>query len=189
LDVATFFQGSGKLTWSYCRFKNQKQGLGDSGWHAPGVAVMTYDHCYITGGGVAPPASSHVELTQMIRSAPGTYFRCTNTLVDVSKDGQTTNLPWGSGWTGMWSVCADQAYTNCIFLGLPAVEANPANPGTTNCIVAYGTGATPVITNCVMQPGRYGYSFNQTPGPPAPGINGGGNRTFANVAINTADFG
>jgi hypothetical protein len=89
----------------------------------------------------------------------------------------------------LWSVCENQAYTNCIFLGLPAVEASRTTPGTTNCIVAYGTGATPVITNCVMDRGRYGYTFNQTPGPPAPGINGGGNRTFANVAINTADFG
>jgi len=189
-DGCTFYQGSGFLTWSYCRFKNQLQGLGDSGFSSPGVAVMTYDHCYITGGGVQPASLAHVELTQMVRSAAGCSFHILDTLVDVSRDGQTTNAPWGSGWTGMWSIgLMPQEYRRSIFLGLPAIDANPANPNVSNNIVAYGTGATPVVTDCVMEPGQYGYTRNLTPGPAYSGINGGGNRSFANVALVTADFG
>jgi hypothetical protein len=54
-DKAEFYQGAGTLTFSYCRFTNQVQGLGNSGFGAPGVAVMTYDHCYITGAASLPP--------------------------------------------------------------------------------------------------------------------------------------
>jgi hypothetical protein len=188
-DKAEFYQGAGTLTFSYCRFKNQPGGLGNSGFGAPGIAVMTYDHCYITGGGIAPPAAAHVELTQMARSAPGTSFTCTNTLIDISKDGQTTTASWGSGWTGVWAVVGDypSTFTNCIMIGAPAVNANPANPNVVSCLVAYNTGSKPTLTNCVMEAGIYGYTKNQQGTATRP-ADGGGNRSFANAALTASDF-
>jgi hypothetical protein len=189
-DRSTFFQGAGKLVLNYCRFTHQAQGIGGSGFQAPGAALMVFNWCYITGGGIAPAPAAHVELVQMVR--PLAKFECNNTLIILDKEGQATNAAWGSGWTGVWSVAGDQTFTNMICLGLPAIDANPANPNVSNCIVAYGLpGATPVLTNCVMEPGQYGYSLNQSPEQPGPyeGINGGGNRTLDNVALETADFG
>jgi hypothetical protein len=193
-DVSTFFQGAGKLVFNHCRFTKQTQGIGGSGFQAPGEALMVFNWCYITGGGIAPAPGAHVELVQMVR--PLAKFECNDTLIILDKEGQTTNAKWGSGWTGVWSVAGDQTFTNMICLGLPAIDANPANPNVSNCVVAYGSPATPVLTNCVMEPGQYGYSLNQSGEDPDavyvgpyPGINGGGNRTFDNVALADDDFG
>jgi hypothetical protein len=188
-DKATCYQGAGTLTFSYCRIKNQAQGFCNSGFAAPGIAVITYDHCYITGGGIAPAAAAHVELTQMARSAPGTSFTCTNTFIDISRDGQTTTASWGSGWTGVWAVVGDypSTFTNCIMIGAISVNANPANPNVVSCLVAYNTGSTPTLTNCVMEAGCNGYTKNQQ-GTATHPTDGGGNRSYANGALTAANF-
>lgn len=192
--TATFFMGSGTCTHSYCRFTGQLQGLGDVGFGGLGQAVLTYDHCYITGGGVAVPVPlAHVELTQFSRGGTpsGCQFNVTNCLIDISRDGQTTTVPWGSAWTGVWYIHANipTIFTNCIMIGAPAVNANPANPDVVNCVVAYVNSSVAItITNCVMEIGRYGYTFNQDAGATRP-IDGGGNRSFANAALTVASFG
>lgn len=186
-NLATWFMGSGTTTFSYCRFTQQVQGLGDVGFNGLGTAILTYDHCHITGGGINPAASAHVELTQMSRS--GTSFTCTNTFVDISTEGQTTTASWGSGWTGVWAPVGDfpSTFTNCIMIGAIAVNANAANPNVVSCLVAYGTGSTPTLTNCVMEVGVNGYTKNQSGTGTRP-ADGGGNRSYANAALTVADF-
>lgn len=189
LDRATFYLGSGSLKWSYCRFKNHVQGYGDATFMGAAACVLTYDHCYGTGGGCKPPHLAHVELSQMVLSAPGSAFNIIDSYFDPSEDGQTTTPSWGSGWTAFWSIGAMPiAITNSILIGAPAIDANPINPNVVACVLAYGIGSTPVLTNCVLEPGIYGYTINGNGAPNRP-TDGGGNRSLANVPITRADFG
>jgi hypothetical protein len=190
-DKATCYQGAGTWTFSYCRIKNQVRGFANSAFGGTGIAVFNYDHCYITGCGVHPTdASNHIEISQMGRSASGSSFSCTNTFVDISQDGQTTAAAWGSGWTAVWAVVGDypSTFTNCIMIGAIAVNAQVANPNVVSCIIGYNTGSTPTLTNCVMEQGVNGYTLNQNSTGTRP-TDGGGNRSYANVAITSGQFG
>jgi hypothetical protein len=189
-DKSTCYQGAGTWTFSYCRIKNQVRGFANSAFGGTGIAAFNYDHCYITGGGVHPTdVTNHIEISQMGRDASGCSFTCTNTFVDISQDGQTTAAAWGSGWTGVWAVVGDypSTFTNCIMLGAPAVNANPVNPNVVSCLVAYNTGSTPTLTNCVLEPGSNGYTKNQMGSATRP-ADGGGNRSFANTALTVTSF-
>jgi hypothetical protein len=186
-DEGGFYHGSGSLAFSYCRFKNQKQGLGDSGYNSPGAAHLSYDWCYITGGGIRPAPGAHVELTQ-IKRAVGS-FTVSNCLVDISKDGQISTLPWGSGWTGFFTLGLLPAkFENCIFIGARAVDANRANRNVVACIIEYQDLADVTITNCVFEPGIFGYTHNGNGTATRP-KDGGGNRSFDNKRITAKDFG
>jgi len=188
LNLSTFYQGTGDLSWKHCRFRNQVQGLGDSGLPSTtGVANLLYEDCYITGGGCNPPHLSHVELTLMQR--PNGFFTVRRCLINVSVDGQTLTPAWGSGWTAFFNVGnLPVEFIDCIMIGAPAVNANPANPNVIGALISYGTGANVTITNCVMEPGFFGYTHNGSGTANRP-IDGGGNRSFANVALTAADFG
>lgn len=184
--------GSGYLNHNYCRVRNQKQFISSSSFSATGAPHMTFDWCYITGGGVEPATSSHVELSQSnpADAAGAGTFSVTNCLVILS-DGQATAAPWGSAWTGIWSVGKQASVTiaNSIHIGIAAVNANPLQPyPVVNCTLAYLVDTADItLTNSVWEAGRYGYTLNQN-GANRP-TDGGGNRTFANAALTAADFG
>jgi hypothetical protein len=196
-SVAKFFAGCGYTTFNSCRFTGQLQNLGDVGYNGTGLASLTYNQCYITGGGVQPPgAASHVELSQFVRNVAGCSLVITGNVIDISKDGQTTNASWGSSWTGVFSCNANGGsngptvtMTDNIFMGFAAVDANPANPNVTNCILAYGNGMTATLTNNVMEIARFGYVRNLDGAPVYEAADGGGNRSYANAALTTASSG
>jgi hypothetical protein len=184
-DKVAFDFGCGGFVFNYCRFTNQTQGLGDVAFGGLGSAALTYDYCYITGGGVAPGAGAHVEFSQFSRGASAAVwtFSCTNTMIDISKDGQTTTAPWGSGWTALWSLGSPTStISNCIMIGVTEVNANPANPNVIPYDVVMRAGVPNIITNNIWQIGQFGYLTGKT------GATISGNRTYANAALTAADF-
>lgn len=192
-DKATTFIGCGTIAHSHCRFRNQVQIIGSTAFNATGAAHLTYDWCYITGGGCDPAPAAHVELIQSApnAAAPTCTFACTNTLVNFI-DGQASVPNWGSAWTGVWSVGkVITLLEGNVFIGIEAVNDNPINPDVINCILAYGTatGMNATLTNNAMEIGRFGYTLNQNATSNRP-VDGGGNRTFAtNAALTAANFG
>jgi hypothetical protein len=191
LDKATFFQGSGTTTFSYCRIRNQYQGLSAVGYNGLGYSSMTYDSCYITGGGVKPTYDAHVELLVIQRNAAMTTSVCsvTNCMVDISQDGQIGATNWNSAWTGVWfNTAAAMTFSNNIIIGLSRVNACPINPNVVNNVYAYSqTGSSCTLTNNVMEAGSNGYTVNQNAGAARP-TDGGGNRSYANAALTVANF-
>ena len=194
-DGSNTYLFAGTFNINYCRFKNHKHNLGATAFSATAAPHMSFDHCYITGGGVAPSPGTaspgdgeHVELIQSNPAVQGT-FSVTNTIFNPI-DGQATAAPWDSAWTGIWSVGkhSSVAFANNIHIGIAEVNANPINPDVINCVLAYLLDTDNItLTNNVWQAGRYGYTLNQN-GSNKP-IDGGGNRTFANAALTLADFG
>lgn len=195
LDTTKFYLGSGTLSFDHARLKNQPQNLGDVALNGLGAATLSIDRCYITGGGINAASGGHIELTQFgrnITAFPVSFFNCTNTIVDISKDGQTTtsNLAF---WTAIWSVTDCLAtYSNCIFIGATQVNANPNVPSSRlagNPWHYYGQGS-PIgsITNTVFDTG-IPISRNADGGANRP-TDGGGNRSYAaNTAITSASPG
>ncbi|MBS0363567.1 MAG: hypothetical protein JSR98_19505 [Proteobacteria bacterium] len=189
VKAATFVMGSGTCVFSYCRFSGQKQGLGDVGYNGTGFASLTFDHCYITGGGVAPAPNAHVELTQFARKPTGgTSCTISNCMIDISRDGQTTAARWGSAWTGVFSIGVPLVASNSIIIGAAAVNANAANRNVVDTLFQYGDAYPPTITNCVLEPGCIGsgYSLNGSSGKHRPTVSGC--RSIRNVALKADSF-
>jgi hypothetical protein len=191
-SVATFFMGSGYISFNNCRFTLQTQGLGDAGFSGAGVASITYNQCFITGGGIAPAASAHVEYTAIQRGpVTGNLLTVSNCFIDVSREGQTTTASWGSSWTGGWYPGDTVTnLTNNIMIGSVAVNANVTNPNVFNCWLAYAGPRTTAVTmtnNC-MEIGSLGYCKTQSVDPYRP-TDGGGNRSYANVAVSSGGAG
>lgn len=191
LNASHTWLGAGTLNHNYCRYMNQKHYIGSSSFSATGAPHLSYDHCYITGGGVAPastPDPEHVELIQSNPAVQGT-FSCTNCVFNPI-DGQATAAPWGSAWTGVWSVGKHSSVTfsNNIHIGIANVNQNTGNPNVISCILAYLVDTANItLTNNVMEAGYNGYTLNQN-GSNKP-VDGGGNRSFANTALTVANFG
>jgi hypothetical protein len=197
-DVSTSYQGSGQTEFNGCKMTGQLQGFCDVGNLEDGQGGDTstiYRNCYIPGGGVAPAWLAHVELARVPAGAGGggrRKFILFETMVDISACGQANTQPWGSAWTGVWSIGdIETEFDSCIMIGAPAVNANPENPNTVGCVYAFsavGEGRqSGRFTNTVMEPGLYGYTFNHS-GTANRAVDGGGNRSLQNEALSAGDF-
>ena len=188
-NIGTFFVGSGSWNNSHCRFSNQIQQIGGCT-----NGNLSFDFCWISGGGCAPPNGAHVEYIQF-NSVLGLAFSVTNTLCTLS-DGAATAPPYGvGGWTALWSTTStagnqgSMTFQNSIFIGVTEVDNNPANPNKIGGTVHYGQGQVVVVTNCILEnatgaPG--GYTSNGNSGASRPTVSG--DRTFGNAALNSGDF-
>lgn len=197
---AEFWYCNWNIGGSYCdtgshkhyfnRWSNQVQQI----WGSTNGSVLIEDS-YCTGGGCNPPAGSHVELIQFNSLTPQTFTtrRCIYNFID----GQASlGVPGGGnyGWTGVFTTpgTGDVLLEDCIIIGLTEIDSNPANPARMGCTVQYGTNppGTVTLTNCVLQQATFGYTLNGTAAPGntyRPAVSN--NRTYANVALTTPDFG
>lgn len=190
-DLSTFYGDTGTILWSHCRFKNQTQGIGDTG----GVNLK-YDWCWISGGGCNPPPNSHVEFTRFGTTIANPDFQFNNSIVTLS-DGQASLGPIGPpsyGYTGIWSLGGGLASTassaNSVFIGLAAVNANPNQLNVLGEVFGYTDGSVTTITNCAIQRGSTGYTtnLNASTGGTLVCIDGGGNRNTSNQALTVVNF-
>jgi hypothetical protein len=190
-DVSTWFMGGGNCTFTRPRFKGQTQNLGDVAFGGTSIAVLKLDGGYVTGGGNNPGAGAHMELILFENRAgvAGCQFIVTNTLTDLSKEGAVIVMPWGAGWTDVYGgtdVLTD--FSNNITIGLAAVNNNPNNPNQLPYVITYDTGTVVNLTNNVWEAGFAGFTHNGNGTATRP-VDGGGNRTIANVAMTSAAFG
>jgi hypothetical protein len=186
---STCFNFGGSVTFTLCRLRNQRDSYGSWSFNGTALYMNKFDRCYMTGGGCAPATNQHVECWQAIVTAG--LFIVTDCL-QILTDGQASVADWGSGWTAVWSGCGTNGqWINCIIGCIAAVNANAANPNVIGRILAYGDGANPSFTNCVLEAGTLGYTGNITGGvggPDRPTVSGC--RSYVgNVALVLADFG
>ena len=198
-DGGASYQGSGDTEFHDCLMTGQPQGFCDVGNLDDGVTGQNtstlYNRCYIPGGGIKPGWAAHVELAR-IPAAPGqggnrrAHF--TDTMVDGSACGQADTANYGGGWTGVWSVGdLDVQFNRCVMIGAPKVNASPTVPNSVGCVVAFGERPDrpgPKLTDCVLEPGCYGYTYNHTGGSTTKCEDGGGNRSLENAALGIAEL-
>lgn len=185
LDNGGLFTFYGGAFASYSKLINQDQMY----WQTYGEEIQNvntgWDHCYITGGGLAPAVAAHVELTQI--ASRGNFY-CTNCLVDITNQAGVDLRPISAAWTAVLALVRDTNFTalieNSIFIGLTQTIALYAGKLPTCIAYNNGTAANITITNNVLEAGDYGYAFNENGGLARP-TNGGNNRDFNTNAVIT----
>lgn len=193
-DVTCAYQGCAVTVFDHCKMTNQEQGFCDISGVADTMTSVEYIDCFIPGGGVKPAWAAHVELMRWASEPnPAKFARWTRCMVDISACGQADAANYGGGWTGVWSIGDVLAeFLDCVQIGAPKVNASPTVPNSVGCVVAFGERhgqPGPKLTNCVTEPGCYGYGYNHSGGSTTTMVDGGGNRTFANELMPSNAFG
>lgn len=196
-DVVGSYQSSGSTEFNECKMTKQHQMFCDVGMEPADPNCSTvYNRCYIPGGGCKPAQYAHVELVRHPAPPGGganQKFIMNDCMQDVSADGQADAEPYGGGWTGIWSIGDKQTeFNRCIMIGAPKVDASPTVPNSIVCVYAYGAVAeghhSGTLTDCIMEPGVYGYCFNHS-GTANRAVDGGGNRSLQNEKLTAVELG